>query len=36
LTYSAEIMTPDHHVYREWKHQLWANLITLDESKKEE
>lgn len=31
LTYSAEIMTPDHHVYREWKHQLWANLITLDE-----
>ncbi len=37
LTYAAEIMTPDHQVYREWKHQLWVNLITLDDdSKKEE
>jgi hypothetical protein len=31
LTYAAEIVTPDHCVYREWKHQLWVNLITLDE-----
>jgi hypothetical protein len=36
LTYAAEIMTPDHHVYREWKHQLWVNLITLDEESKTE
>jgi hypothetical protein len=33
LTYSAEIMTPDHQVYRTWKHQLWVNLINLDEEK---
>jgi hypothetical protein len=36
LTYRAEIMTPDHQVYREWKHQLWVNLITLDEETPEE
>jgi hypothetical protein len=32
LTYRAEIITPDHHVYQEWKHQLWVNLIKLEES----
>jgi hypothetical protein len=32
MTYAAEITTPDNEVYREWKHQLWVNLITLDDS----
>jgi hypothetical protein len=32
LTYRAEIMTPDKKVFREWKHQLWVNLITLDDN----
>lgn len=27
LTYSATIQTEDGEVYREWKHQLWVNLI---------
>ncbi|MBY0530007.1 MAG: hypothetical protein K2P51_07430 [Rhabdochlamydiaceae bacterium] len=27
LTYKAEIVTEDGSVYREWKHQLWVNLI---------
>lgn len=31
LTYKADIITSDHQIYREWKHQLWVNLITLDE-----
>ncbi len=31
LTYRAEIVTEGGKVYREWKHQLWVNLITLDE-----
>ena len=31
LTYRADIMTPDKNIYREWKHQLWVNLITLEE-----
>lgn len=31
LTYRADIMTEDKNVYRQWKHQLWVNLITLDE-----
>lgn len=30
LTYRAEIVTEEGQVYREWKHQLWVNLITLD------
>lgn len=30
LTYRAEIVTDDGRVYRDWKHQLWVNLITLD------
>ncbi len=32
LTYRADILTPDHKVFREWKHQLWVELITLDET----
>lgn len=35
MTYAAEITTQDEEVYREWKHQLWVNLITLDESKED-
>lgn len=27
LTYKAQIVTQDGEVYREWKHQLWVNLI---------
>lgn len=30
LTYKAEIVTEDGEKYREWKHQLWVNLITLE------
>lgn len=30
LTYRAQIVTADGHVYKDWKHQLWVNLITLD------
>lgn len=29
LTYRIEIITEDGEVYREWKHQLWVNLIEL-------
>jgi hypothetical protein len=33
LTYQAKIVTEDGKVFREWKHQLWVNLITVkDES----
>jgi hypothetical protein len=31
LTYKAEIVTQDGHVFREWKHQLWVNLIIFDQ-----
>lgn len=30
LTYKAEIVTEDGTVYREWKHQLWVNLIQIE------
>lgn len=30
LTYRAEIVTEDGCVYRDWKHQLWVNLIKMD------
>ena len=30
LTYKAEIVTEDGTPYREWKHQLWVNLITVE------
>lgn len=32
LTYKADIKTASGKIYKEWKHQLWVNLITLDES----
>jgi hypothetical protein len=31
LTYKAEIVTQDGQVFREWKHQLWVNLITVNQ-----
>jgi hypothetical protein len=31
LTYKAKIVTQDGMVFREWKHQLWVNLITMDQ-----
>jgi hypothetical protein len=31
LTYSAEIVTECGEIYKEWKHQLWVNLIRLDQ-----
>jgi len=30
LTYRAEIVTEDGCIYRDWKHQLWVNLIKMD------
>jgi len=30
LTYKADLMTAEGKVYREWKHQLWVNLIALE------
>ncbi len=29
LTYSADIMTADQKIYRQWQHQLWVKLIRL-------
>lgn len=31
LTYRAEIVTEDGEIYKDWKHQLWVNLITLED-----
>jgi hypothetical protein len=31
LTYKAQIITQDGKIFREWKHQLWVNLITIDQ-----
>ncbi len=31
LTYKASIVTEDGEVFREWKHQLWVNLIVIDQ-----
>lgn len=31
LTYRAEIVTEDGEIYREWKHQLWVNLIKVED-----
>jgi hypothetical protein len=33
LTYRAEIVTEDGAIYKDWKHQLWVNLITLEDIK---
>lgn len=32
LTYKAEIVTYDGEIYREWKHQLWVELIQMNTS----
>lgn len=34
LTYKADIRTEEGMIYKEWKHQLWVNLITPEENKK--
>jgi hypothetical protein len=31
LTYRAEIVTADGEVYKTWKHQLWVNLIQIED-----
>lgn len=31
LTYKAQIVTEDGYIFREWKHQLWVNLIVIDQ-----
>lgn len=31
LTYRAEIVTGNGDVYRDWKHQLWVNLIQMQD-----
>ncbi len=31
LTYRAEIVTEGGEIYKDWKHQLWVNLITLED-----
>ena len=31
LTYKAEIVTEDGQIFREWKHQLFVNLITVNQ-----
>jgi hypothetical protein len=31
LTYKAQIVTQDGKVFREWRHQLWINLISVSE-----
>lgn len=36
LTYKARIVTEDGEVFREWKHQLWVNLITVGELESEQ
>lgn len=36
LTYQAKIRTQQGQIYREWKHQLWVQLITFDEESSSE
>ncbi len=31
MTYKAAIVTEKGEIFREWKHQLWVNLITIDQ-----
>lgn len=33
LTYQAKIRTESGEIYRDWKHQLWVQLITFEEEK---
>jgi hypothetical protein len=35
LTYKAVIITENGKIFREWKHQLWVNLITVSDEKPE-
>ncbi len=36
ITYKAEIITGDGCVFRDWKHQLWVDLIQMEEESSEE
>lgn len=36
ITYKAEIITEDGCVFRDWKHQLWVDLIQIEEETSEE
>lgn len=36
ITYKAEIITEDGCVFRDWKHQLWVDLIQIEEESNEE
>jgi hypothetical protein len=36
LAYKAEIVTEDGQVFRVWQHQMWVNIIRLEEPKEEE
>lgn len=36
ITYKAEIVTDDGCVFRDWKHQLWVDLIQIEEESNEE
>lgn len=36
LTYEAQIVLDDGSIYATWEHQLWVNLIKVDEEFKEE
>ena len=33
LAYKGEILTKDREVFREWTHQLWVNLIEIEDDK---
>jgi hypothetical protein len=35
LTYRIQIVTSDGDVFKDWKHQLWVNLIEMEEKKSE-
>ena len=35
LTYKAQIVTQDGEVFREWRHQLWVNLIRVTDQTEE-
>jgi hypothetical protein len=34
LTYKAQILTQEGEVFREWRHQLWVNLIQVSDNLK--
>ncbi len=36
ISYKAEIVTEDGSIFRDWKHQLWVDLIQIEEESNEE